>query len=261
MDIREYLQNFLSTDLLEDKDQIQEQFKKVAEFILNNLLITVDDREYQVTEVEFYYHRKGIHEDPFIHKHDNQKKMGLWYFHDVGQDITFGDGESYGGILIRGIKDTHSDEFADGPVKVFNKLFNDSQLNINDRHSFEVKLSGSKLLSDNHVIYSFPRAGLQPTREKQGITYLLAPYRYLSFPEFSGKEWNVIYFYLRYVYLIDVPEEILKNGATIRYYDDQFRMGKEMSATEYQHIIDGDVKMSVTNKCRLLGYYFKDSML
>lgn len=260
MNIEEILIGHLAGKLLKTDNEIKIQFRKAAESILRNCMISFNNNKYQISEIEFYYCNEN-HPDPFVHKHGNQKKMGIWYFHGVGQDITFGDETSYGGILIRGIKNMVGNEYADGPIKVFDKLFNESCLRIKDRHHFKVTASRDELIDKDRIIYAFPRVGLQPTKDKQGIEYLLAPYRFLSFPEFSRNDRNVIYFYLSHIYkLKELPAEITSDSATLRYYDQQFRQGKEMLEEEYKKIMRGDIKMSVTNKCRLLGYHFKDRL-
>jgi hypothetical protein len=244
-----------------ERTHIEGQFGEAAEYLLGNCIIRCDSAEYQITELEFYYYSE-IHPDPFVHRHDNQLRMGVWYFHDVGQDLTFGDGKNHGGILVRGIKSLDNGEFADGPVKVYDKLFNEKHLSINAQHCFGICESENRLIDTDHEIYSFPRVGLQPTQEKQGIDFFIAPYRYISCPEVSAKDRNVIYFYLKYIYSLEkIPEEITRDSATIRYYERLFEQGITMSLDEYQKLINGEEKMSVTNKCKLLGYHFKDRLM
>jgi hypothetical protein len=52
----------------------------------------------------FYNHNTSSqHPDEYAHQHAEQAKSNTWYFHGSGLDITFGDKEIYGGILIRSI--------------------------------------------------------------------------------------------------------------------------------------------------------------
>jgi len=54
------------------------------------------------------------HPDPFTHRDPLLRARGRWYFHRTGGtykggsfkgiDLTFGDGEAYGGVLIRGLE-------------------------------------------------------------------------------------------------------------------------------------------------------------
>ncbi len=258
MKIVNSLKDYLDSSLLQKPELIEDQFRKAAEFVLRNCLIRFNESEFQINEIEFYYYSE-VHPDPYIHKHQNQLNMGSWYFHEVGQDITFGDGKNYGGILIRGIRDTRTSEDADGPVKTFDRLFNVSKLCVQDSHSFEIKESSRTLFDDDLQIYSFPRVGLQPTKDKQGEEFIIARYRYMFFPEITSRDRNVIYFYLKYIYkLKSIPEQITRDGATIKFYDELFKQGSNLDHEEYKKITDGEVKMTVTNKCKLLGYHFKD---
>ncbi len=187
--------------------------------------------------------------------------MGSWYFHKVGQDITFGDGKNYGGILIRGIRDRISGEQADGPVKTYHMLFGGKRPGVPERHTIEVGIPGGPIVDDACQVLAFPRVGLQPTKEKQGEYFILAPYRYMFFPEITSRDRNVVYFYLKYIYEPgSIPEQVIADRATIKYYEEMFRQGSFMEEEEYRLILNGGVKMNATNKCRLLGYCFKDRL-
>ena len=107
MQIRDSPGRYLNNSLLSEKQKIQSRFDRAAHSLMKHGLLSVDDRRYSVTEIEFCYH-SGIHPDPFVHRHPNQSKTGWWYFHDVGQDLTFGDQDSHGGILIRALKSIRS---------------------------------------------------------------------------------------------------------------------------------------------------------
>ena len=123
MKLTEYLKSELNSNSLSHKKQIASCFDRVADHLLGKCILTIDDRIYVLSEIEFYYY-SDIHPDPYVHRHPNQLKTGLWYFHNVGQDLTFGSEGCYGGILIRGIATNDKLNFTDGPVKTFDKLFN-----------------------------------------------------------------------------------------------------------------------------------------
>ena len=123
MKISEYLKSELNTSSLSNKEQIASQFERVADHLLKRCMLTIDDRIYLLSEIEFYYY-SDIHPDPYVHRHPNQLKSGQWYFHNVGQDLTFGSEGCYGGILIRGIATNNELIFTGGPVKTFDELFN-----------------------------------------------------------------------------------------------------------------------------------------
>jgi hypothetical protein len=260
MDIIERLSEYLDRSQLQKPELIEGQFRKAAEFLLRNCLIRRDENDYQINEVEFYYY-SGNHPDPFTHRHPEQLKMGSWYFHETGQDITFGDGKNYGGILIRGIRDAVTGMDADGPVKTCERLFNAGGPGIRERHSMDLIPSGKPLVDDHFPLYAFPRVGLQPTGDKPGDQFILAPYRCMFFPEITSRDRNVIFFFLKYIYALErIPQAITADSATIRLYEKLYQHGRDMDPEEYRRIISGELKMNVTNKSRLLGYCYKGKL-
>lgn len=98
-------------------DDIERQFRSIAEKLLNHSVIIVDDNQFRIIELEFYLFHPEHHPDPFVHCHEKQKTTMQWYFHEsgLGLDLTFGTNEFYGGILIRGIQDILSKRSFSGP--------------------------------------------------------------------------------------------------------------------------------------------------
>ena len=106
-------------------------FAAVADSLLNQTRLVVGAEIWRLTELEFYYRAPG-HLDPFAHANPVQAHCGRWYFHRThggyrggsfkGVDVTFGDGEARGGILLRGA------ERADGTVIDGPSLFVDALL-------------------------------------------------------------------------------------------------------------------------------------
>jgi hypothetical protein len=254
MKISEYLHNELNSESLSHTDAIASCFDRVADQLLRKCLMTFDDRIYLLSEIEFYYH-SDIHPDPYVHRHPNQLKTGLWYFHNVGQDLTFGSHGSYGGILIRGITSTESSHFADGPVKTFDELFN-RELAIEDRHAFQVRLSEEPIIREEQKIYSLPRVGLYPQGREHDEEYFFKRYRYLSRPWLTRAERHVIWLYQKY---IDRKEEwtekLQVDQSMIRDYERAFMEGQTINRAEAENILSGKFNMNVLNKCRLLGWY------
>lgn len=86
----------------------------MASRLLNHTQLLVVGRPHRLVEIEFYYRDDQFH-DPFIHADTRQVASGRWYFHRAhgryrggsykGLDMTFGDGQAFGGILIRTIED------------------------------------------------------------------------------------------------------------------------------------------------------------
>lgn len=117
------------------------EFRKIADALLNDFAIKANNKVYRLAEIEFYMHVENIHPDTFIHakaKNDineareNQHKMGLWYFHYSGIDLTFGDEKKrYGGILIRKVIDIENGESINGPLKLKNRFLNNYSTLVN----------------------------------------------------------------------------------------------------------------------------------
>ena len=88
-------------------------FDRIATRLLRGTHLLVAGTPHRLTEVEFYYFSES-HPDPFTHRDPLQRARGRWYFHRTGGtykggsfkgiDLTFGDGEAYGGVLIRGLE-------------------------------------------------------------------------------------------------------------------------------------------------------------
>jgi len=135
MKISEYLKHELNSNSLSSKELIASRFDSVADHLLKKCLLTIDDRIYLLSEIEFYYYN-DIHPDPFVHRHPNQLQTGPWYFHNVRQDLTFGKEGCCGGISIRGIATT--DE-------------------LNDDELPDDKLINDTLKNEEHVRFRFPK--------------------------------------------------------------------------------------------------------
>jgi len=104
---------------IDDLD-IDSSFDKIATELLTSTSLYVNDKEIQITEIEFYYFHEGIQEDNYTHEH--KRNEGEWRFHSQGLDITFkGNSKQDGGILIRGIK--VGNDYINGPRKIIQKVF------------------------------------------------------------------------------------------------------------------------------------------
>ena len=263
MSIAKYFKENLNADLLSDIKSIQKQFDITADFILKNCMIEVDDLKYHITEIEFYYYRKPFHKDPFVHQHNNQLEMGVWYFHNVGQDLTFGEKGNYGGVLIRGILPEGSDpkEGIDGPVRSYEKLFN-PLLELDKKHFFGITISEQPIISSSVKVYKFPRAGMYPKGKNNPEEFILRPYRYMLYPEYSKVERHVLYLYLNYFDPDKESSSMLSiDSSMLKSYEDAFSAGLNMTNKEMNKILSGELNMTVENKCKLLGYYKKHGKL
>src|SRR4051812_46307933 len=94
-------------------DQFTGWFATLVGRLLNEADFVVAGQAYRFTELEMYYYGDG-HRDPFCHRDPVEVHNGRWYFHRTGGeyrmgsfkglDMTFGDGKSRVGVLIRGLK-------------------------------------------------------------------------------------------------------------------------------------------------------------
>ena len=85
-----------------DPQNYQESFNEIANYLLNCIKIHVGAKKYELTEIEFYYYSDD-HKDCALHGDELQKTSNGWYVHNKGRggiDITFGNSDSFGGILI-----------------------------------------------------------------------------------------------------------------------------------------------------------------
>jgi len=103
-----------------DNQNIPNSFDQIAQELLNRMSLCVNNDEFQLTEIEFYYFHPEHHPDEYTHSH--KRNAGEWRFHNQGFDITFqGDEVQDGGILIRGI--SINGEYVNGPINSLKRIF------------------------------------------------------------------------------------------------------------------------------------------
>jgi hypothetical protein len=186
MDTEFNINQVMNAGRFQDHLSLEKHFDYVAGLLLNRIILHVGENQYRFTEIEFYFFKSGIHEDPFIHKDKMQLETGQWYFHGSGLDITFGDGINHGGILIRGMSQLKCQEqkFINGPLRVINEIFK-AFGNI----AFEEKtfyLEETNELSPEEIIKS-SRIGLG---NKEQSEFRDKFYRYLTFPYDSSNKYS-----------------------------------------------------------------------
>ena len=109
-------------DLTIKRNNIFNSFDRIAKELINYFVLVVNDSEFRFTEIEFYYFIKGIHEDNITHEH--KRKQGMWRAHNQGFDLTLSSTEgSYGGILIRGLKQESNNKYTNGPRRCIFQIF------------------------------------------------------------------------------------------------------------------------------------------
>lgn len=89
-----------------DPEDVDYFLTAIADLLQNHLILGSGNHLYRITELEFYYWRRG-HADMYVHKEPEQRKMGQWFFNNADcLDFTFGEEKLnyFGGILLRGMQ-------------------------------------------------------------------------------------------------------------------------------------------------------------
>ena len=154
--------------LQDTKSNFESEFLKFAKDFMNNYCLFVNNKQYRFTEIEIYYHHPEHHPDPYVHKNDKQATTGKWYFNGFGLDITFGnkDKNIFGGILIREIKDTSTEEYTNGPYNILKEIFS-TFTSVSDSNSFHIE----KCENINDKVITAKRIGLKGTSEYKNCFY------------------------------------------------------------------------------------------
>lgn len=165
-----------------DKNDYQGSFNKIANYILNCIELHIGTKKYEFTEIEFYYYSDD-HQDCALHRDQLQKTSNMFYVHNKGRggiDITFGNSDNFGGILIRGIKEVMPDEkYVDGPLNIM-KYFTE-QLKCTSKKDLQLKFNNKEIIlievtCKKDTVYQSPRIGLAQPKNP----YLVFPYRYIK---------------------------------------------------------------------------------
>lgn len=162
------------------EDKIDEDFQRIANDLLNEWVLKVEDSLYRITEIEFYYKDDcKEHDDSYIHGHLLQRQIGKWYFHGSGIDITFGNDGAYGGILIRAISNIQSKEYIYGPLVCVQELFKNFPTIFNREINFGLIPAEENLFEKEKLIRA-PRVGLNPQKDPEMCGRF---YRFLVMPK------------------------------------------------------------------------------
>jgi hypothetical protein len=180
----------MEIDFSIDEANIDEGFQRIANDLLNNWVIKVEDALYRITEIEFYYRDEARnHDDSYVHGHKMQKQKGKWYFHGSGIDITFGNEKSFGGILIRAMVNIHSNEYFYGPLVCVQELFRNFPAIFNTEINFGLIPAKNGQLSFEKLIRA-PRVGLKPENNLEMWNKF---YRFLIMPKQKHADKTKIY--------------------------------------------------------------------
>lgn len=238
------------------------RFNNLANYLMNKCILKIGEIEYELMEIEFYFYNEKIHKDINTHCSESQKKSNTWYLHQLknnltfksgnykGLDITFGDENSYGGILIRGIKSNN--EIIAGPSNTVSKIMENLSFEINDMQSFADLIFEQNIYTNNSlkiiekeninssILFRSSRVGLVKSDD-----YSPCPYRYIKnnseYRKHSNFKDKTLVFYYSLVLGIDSNE--IKNFANLKNLDfDKFLKNlnnkKELNSKIYSFLED-----------------------
>ena len=237
---------------------LDDWFARIAERLLNGSRLIVGRQPQRLAEIEFYYW-SDTHPDPFTHRDPIQFHIGRWYFHRThgtyrsgsfkGLDLTFGEGQTSGGVLIRGME-TADGTLIDGPSLCVDHLLDATGADtvaaldraVGNRLAWEegnpLRLEATDTLDRGPLVRS-PRVGLllkRVTSRADSTRYVMRSYRYLSDPRRTkkGKIPIVLALHARG----ESPEEIQRQTncprRTVERYIADFEVGlKEADFSPY----------------------------
>ena len=170
--------SFLKIHNISETEDLHLEFEKIASELMNDWILQINNSKYRIIEIEFYF-KGGRHDDNYTHEHELQKKFGRWYFHGSGLDITFGNNNFYGGILIREIYNLDTKvKPTYGPINVVTELFSNIQTVYINKFSFGLIPDKDKIITRQTPIAA-PRVGLNRTKNPSMYDKL---YRFLVLP-------------------------------------------------------------------------------
>lgn len=154
-------------------------FRRIANELMNKWLLKANSRMYRITELEFYL-KSSLHNDTYTHAHSMQKEMGKWYYHGSGIDITFGNQKYHGGILLRALCDISDCKnlYYYGPLNVVAELFRNLESVYRNNFEFGLVPDEHKSLVYEEPICA-PRVGLNSDKNPEMYN---KPYRFLIMP-------------------------------------------------------------------------------
>ena len=159
-------------------ETIEKDFFRIANEILNKHTFHVKSKKYKISNIEFYFYNNTNHKDENSHalKYKRAKERQLlnaqWYLHKIsinpkykhkGLDFTFGNGKSFGGILIKEIINIESNiklsqsKIIDELIEVLKPSSKEEFLKMIERDE-QILLKSTKDRSQN--IEASPRKGL-----------------------------------------------------------------------------------------------------
>jgi hypothetical protein len=173
-------------------NSLEERFISLTNCLMNYLCLVVGNNAYRITECEIYY-MDIEQQDCYVHCGEQQMTAGKLYLNKVGGlDITFGNANipSWGGILIRGIRNLTTNQYFNKITEIVSEIFNAlGNVIIHKNGIYLRELMPGQIEIKQPIQTS--RVGL--TKKEQDIdNYYEKPYRYIvelnPSHKFRGKE-------------------------------------------------------------------------
>ncbi|MDD2699365.1 MAG: hypothetical protein PHF17_11245 [Arcobacteraceae bacterium] len=189
----------LQVALCKENIDFEEIFKTHAEELMSQYALTNEKETFLFKEIEYYFYDETRHPDPYVHGSCKQKFCGEYYYHYSGLDITFGNGNYSGGILIRGISkivdNKEEEEPIFGPKNSLKRMLcsklNGGTYKYSDKNTqgYCIKVCKLKLPLKNITLFSSVRFGLYVHEDDlnkdyfknpQEIPFILRKYRFFT---------------------------------------------------------------------------------
>jgi len=171
------------------EENMESQFAQIANKLMNEYDLVVDNVKFQLLDIEFYL-KNNVHNDKYVHGNERQKKAYEWYLHRKsedangainkgtrkGLDFTFGNVTTYGGILIRAIRNKEDLSLSEGPSLTVDRIKNILEVEdveelsklIEGKNHKETKIYFEKKEKPSHYfIYFGKRHGLTSKTDPQ----------------------------------------------------------------------------------------------
>ena len=189
-------------------------FADIAARLLNGWDLSIRGEPYRLAEIEFYHYSPPGHADPFAHRNPIQRLLGRWCFHRAGRegggsyrggsfkglDLTFGDGQAFGGILIRGFV-APDGALIDGPSLCVDHLLARAGVErvadldglIAERTAWDEEsplVLTPAVAPRSDRVFRSARVGLALKQDKtdaEAVKFALWPYRFLTEPKRIAK--------------------------------------------------------------------------
>lgn len=115
----------MNIDFLKIEKETEEEFKLIADKLLNDCAVENQESIYRLIDIEFYWTSPKHKDDSTYQRKHIDPNHGDWFFHYSGVDIALKNEKigGFGGILIRGIYSLKEKKIYNGPMVCAMKLF------------------------------------------------------------------------------------------------------------------------------------------